>query len=161
MVLHNDSIALQYSVEEVLMGNDSTTLSLRNRCLIPGIYVNHLQRWLDYFSPSQLIFVDGNELRYNPYLVLLTLYKKLNLSSNMIDLTKYIKFNDKKNFYCAVNVKDFKLKCLGSNKGRKYSKMSYKLKKFLTDFYTPYNILLYRIFTFYNFPIPYFLKNFI
>lgn len=64
MKAHNHSIALEFSFYEVVSldvkhksPNEKTMKKLRdlrNRCLGPGAYELHLQRWLSYFSPQQV-----------------------------------------------------------------------------------------------------------
>ena len=56
---HNDPTALKFTFEEVIQakkGSDSplALLNLRSRCLTPGIYHQHLERWLDLFKPEQV-----------------------------------------------------------------------------------------------------------
>ena len=36
------------------------------RCLNPGKYSQHLERWLSYYPPQQLHIIDGDQLRSNP-----------------------------------------------------------------------------------------------
>lgn len=157
MLTHNDSTALQFSAEQVFLQNDTATSHLRNRCLIPGMYARHLQRWFDYFTPLQLILIDGKQLRIDPQLVISLLYAQLKLPADSVNLSKSLRFVAEKGFYCAVKGKTQKLKCLGQNKGRKYSAMTDKLRNFLTKFYAPYNDALSYILTYYKFSLPYFL----
>ena len=64
--------ALKYhSVEELS--------SISHRCLNPGTYAKHLERWLDYFSASQLLIIDGEQLRIDPVLVMNNLQKFLEI----------------------------------------------------------------------------------
>lgn len=101
MKSHNDTTAMKYSFYDVLMlnSNNSSTLShmksLRNRCLDPGQYYKHLKNWLKYFPSKQIIPVDGDLLRNEPYKCLNDLQIKLGLE-NQIDYRKIIKYNKKK-----------------------------------------------------------------
>lgn len=57
MRYHNDPTALSHSFHEVITASDidsSELRSLRNRCLFPGHYAQHLVRWLDYFPARQV-----------------------------------------------------------------------------------------------------------
>lgn len=36
------------------------------RCLNPGKYSQHLERWLSFFPPQQLHIIDGDQLKLNP-----------------------------------------------------------------------------------------------
>ena len=50
--------AAQIPFHKVLTSTHSTSgkdvIALGQRCLVPGLYVQHLERWLMYFSPSQV-----------------------------------------------------------------------------------------------------------
>ena len=50
------------------------------RCLIPGRYAQHLERWLSYFPSQQLLIMDGEELRNDPVSVMnrLQLFLQIN-----------------------------------------------------------------------------------
>ena len=57
MRAHEDKTALKYSFYEVVSAGDDAPhdlRALRNRCLDPGLYHEHLERWLSYYSPSQV-----------------------------------------------------------------------------------------------------------
>lgn len=54
---HEDRAALRYSFYEVISANQhapSDLRSLQNRCLVPGLYATHLERWLTYYPPVQV-----------------------------------------------------------------------------------------------------------
>ena len=36
------------------------------RCLSPGMYAHHLDRWLIYFPSQQISIIDGEQLRLDP-----------------------------------------------------------------------------------------------
>ncbi|CAI9561319.1 unnamed protein product, partial [Staurois parvus] len=66
---HNDPVALNYTFAQVVTAGSHASQQLKNlqsRCLVPGWYATHLERWLTYYPPSQLHIVDGQELRSNP-----------------------------------------------------------------------------------------------
>jgi len=50
---HNDHAALSHTFSDVINSTSRATRELRRRCLNPGLYAQHLQRWLDYFDISQ------------------------------------------------------------------------------------------------------------
>lgn len=50
------------------------------RCLNPGKYAQHLERWLTYYSPQQLHIIDGDQLRSNPIQVMDSLQKFLKIT---------------------------------------------------------------------------------
>lgn len=56
---HNDHTAMKYNFTQVIaarkeLGAPPSLLNLRNRCLNPGLYYQHLMRWLEYFAPNQV-----------------------------------------------------------------------------------------------------------
>lgn len=59
MKFHNDPTALLHNFTSVIKasrkdGSSQNLLNLKSRCLLPGIYHEHLERWLEYFPPSQV-----------------------------------------------------------------------------------------------------------
>ncbi|XP_041116909.1 bifunctional heparan sulfate N-deacetylase/N-sulfotransferase 2-like isoform X2 [Polyodon spathula] len=66
---HQDPVALNYTFQQVVRAPPSAPPQLRalqSRCLSPGAYASHLDRWLQYYPPSQLLLVDGAKLRLKP-----------------------------------------------------------------------------------------------
>ena len=59
---HKNEIALNVDFYDLLNSNANATAgvkSLRNRCLIPGLFAEHLERWMLYFPSNQVyIIVD-------------------------------------------------------------------------------------------------------
>jgi len=56
---HNDLTALSHSFYDVINASSRAAKPLRDlrrHCLNPGLYEQHLQRWLDYFDISQVCF---------------------------------------------------------------------------------------------------------
>ena len=57
MRAHGDPVATNLSFYDVITAPGtapSKVQSLRNRCLNPGLYSQHLNNWLDYFPPRQV-----------------------------------------------------------------------------------------------------------
>ena len=57
MRFHTDKVALSYSFYDVISANEDAPKvlrELRHRCLNPGLYVQHLERWLTYYKPKQV-----------------------------------------------------------------------------------------------------------
>ncbi|CAK5066344.1 unnamed protein product [Meloidogyne enterolobii] len=159
MQAKNDSVALKYSAEEVLIGNFTETDHLKRRSLLPGLYAQHLEYWFDFFPPSNFLFVDGDRLRTEPYLVLRDLFNKLELP--IVDnLSNRLKFSQKKGFHCIVlDNKKASMHCLGKSKGRRYEPMSERLKSHLEAFYSEPNKSLKEFLNEYKIPLPSFLIN--
>lgn len=59
--------------------NEQNIFLLPCRCLNPGMYAKHIERWLDYFPASQLIIIDGEELRNDPVYIMNDLQKFLEI----------------------------------------------------------------------------------
>jgi heparan sulfate N-deacetylase/N-sulfotransferase NDST2 len=49
------------------------------RCLNPGRYAHHLERWLSYFPSQQVLIIDGEELRNGPITVMTRLQQFLQI----------------------------------------------------------------------------------
>lgn len=159
MKSHNDKTAFQFSFYEILMLNSSNQSirsqmkSLRTRCLDSGLYSKHLKNWLKYFTSDQIIQVDGELLRRQPYKCLNDLQKKLGLETE-IDFKKMLKYNKKKGFYCVNGTK-----CLGQSKGRQYPALDLKSKTYLVNFYRDSNRKLLNLFKKYAYSVPTWLKS--
>jgi len=98
------------------------------RCLNPGKYAQHLERWLSFYLPSQLHIIDGEQLRQNPVETLHELQRFLKITP-AFNYSSHLRYDPKKGFFCQVTNED-RTKCLGKSKGRQYPPMedrSYKL----------------------------------
>ncbi|KAH7729577.1 bifunctional heparan sulfate N-deacetylase/N-sulfotransferase 4-like isoform X1 [Aphelenchoides avenae] len=158
---HGDPVAERTSAFELFTGNSTDTRRLRNRCLWPGLYARHLDRWLDHYEPSQFILIDAKQLREKPAVVMRYVVDRLGLSRDAVDFDARLQFVDRKGFYCAVNGgKSGKPKCLGRSKGRKYEQMPPDLRAYLEQFYAEHNQALARLLQRYNFPLPEFLHSY-
>lgn len=57
MRAHKDTVALQHSFYEVVSADENVRHSvkeLKHRSLNPGLYAQHIDRWLSHFDPSQV-----------------------------------------------------------------------------------------------------------
>lgn len=98
------------------------------RCLNPGKYAQHLERWLSFYLPQQLHIIDGEQLRQNPVETLHELQRFLKITP-AFNYSSHLRYDPKKGFFCQVTNED-RTKCLGKSKGRQYPPMedrSYKL----------------------------------
>jgi heparan sulfate N-deacetylase/N-sulfotransferase NDST2 len=149
-----------------------------SRSLWPGLYAQHLDRWLDTFPASQLILVDGDQLQNEPHFVLRELFSRLGLPP-LNGLAHRLKYSPEKGFYCVVhqlenrngtiqkekdaNVKTMflspPLRCLGSSKGRHYQPMSHRLRQHLEAHFRGPNLALKQLLRKYKFPVPKFLLS--
>ena len=163
MKSHDDSIAVKYTPEQLFSMNPEdpeyeSSNRLRQRCLKPGHYAEHLDRWMDYFPPSQIIPIDASTLRLNPVPVLEDLATRLELPSSSLNYAEHLKYNPEKGFYCALV--NGKTKCLGASKGRKYTPMSESLRGMLNSYFAPHNRALLKMLQRYRFATPEWLSKF-
>uniref|UniRef100_A0A914Z2T6 Sulfotransferase domain-containing protein n=1 Tax=Panagrolaimus superbus TaxID=310955 RepID=A0A914Z2T6_9BILA len=160
---HNDSIATKYSPEKLfsmLPGDPEyeVTNRLRQRCLKPGFYAEHVDRWLDYFPPSQIILIDAKAFRLNPTQIMDQLLIDLNLPTSNFNYATNLRYVPEKGFYCTI--KKGKTKCLGASKGRKYIPISDSLRSQLNSYYAGHNRALLKLLNRYKFNVPGWLLNF-
>lgn len=143
---HGDLIALNYSFHEIITANDTApkpVRDLRNRCLNPGKYSTHLDRWLSYFPPQQLHIIDGDLLRSNPIEVMNELQRFLKITP-LVDFANHLRYEPKKGFFCQIGDGD-RTKCLGRSKGRIYPPMEETSHKFLQHYYLSHNTALVKL----------------
>jgi hypothetical protein len=159
MKAHGDPTANKYTAMELFSSNSSEVQRLRNRCLSPGYYVRHFDRWLDYFAPSQFVVIDAKRFRDDPSTDLNDLIDRFGLPRDAFDFEERLQFNEKKGFFCAVDDAG-RSKCLGQSKGRRYDPMPVELRTRLNAIYAEHNGALARFLQKYNFPIPSFLQAF-
>ncbi|KAJ8918343.1 hypothetical protein NQ315_008036 [Exocentrus adspersus] len=144
---HGDIIANNYSFHQVITASDTAPKplrDLRNRCLNPGKYAQHLERWLTYFTPQSLHIIDGEELKSNPVDVMNELQKFLKITP-FFNYTEHLRFDPKKGFFCQV-VNGDHTKCLGRSKGRQYPPMEEKSLKYLQRYYLSHNTALVKLY---------------
>ncbi|KPP76730.1 hypothetical protein Z043_103903 [Scleropages formosus] len=121
---HEDHAALRYTFYDVISAGHHAPpelRSLQNRCLVPGLYAIHLERWLTYFPSSQLLIIDGQQLRNDPAAVMDEVQKFLGVSP-YYNYSQALTFDPQKGFWCQL-LEGGKTKCLGKSKGRKYPSM--------------------------------------
>ncbi|XP_028574118.2 bifunctional heparan sulfate N-deacetylase/N-sulfotransferase 1 isoform X2 [Podarcis muralis] len=143
---HDDPVALKYTFHEVITAGLEASQKLRtlqNRCLVPGWYATHIERWLNNFHANQILVLDGKLLRTEPAKVMETVQKFLGVT-NIIDYHKTLAFDPKKGFWCQL-LEGGKTKCLGKSKGRKYPEMDLDSRAFLRDYYRDHNIELSKL----------------
>ncbi|PNF18256.1 Bifunctional heparan sulfate N-deacetylase/N-sulfotransferase [Cryptotermes secundus] len=143
---HGDQVALNYSFHQVITASDTSPKplrELRNRCLNPGKYSQHLERWLSYYPPQQLHIIDGDQLRSNPVETMNELQRFLKIQPPF-DYSKHLRYDPKKGFFCQV-VNEDHTKCLGRSKGRQYPPMEDKSYKLLQRYYLSHNTALVKL----------------
>lgn len=157
---HKNPASLNFTFYEIITageGSPKIQRELRNRCLNPSIYAQHLERWLDYFPPSQLLILDGQEVKEDPPLVMDKLQKFIEIHP-YVDYRRLLRYDSKKKFYCQVLQSDF-IKCLGPGKGRIYPPMEEAAQKYLKMFFRRHNVALSKLLMKLNQPAPTWLKE--
>lgn len=112
---------------------------LRNRCLNPGKYAQHMERWLSYYAPQQIHIIDGEMLKLNPINVMNDVQRFLKISP-IIDYSHLLKYDNKKGFFCQLVDGDH-TKCLGKSKGKQYPSMEDRCLKLLQRYKLMWNLM--------------------
>lgn len=156
-VAHNFSTALSYSFSDVLNARynpnaSEALLNLTLRCLLPGEYHIHIERWLLYYPPEQILFVDGEELLSSPASVMDQVQLFLNLTY-IINYTDILRFDVEKGFHCILK-EEGKMHCLGPSKGRHYPPMKLDEMEYLIRYFKEPNRKLVALLTRLSRPVP-------
>ncbi|XP_044284819.1 bifunctional heparan sulfate N-deacetylase/N-sulfotransferase 4 [Varanus komodoensis] len=157
---HEDSAALKFNFYEVITsdeGASSELKTLQKRCLIPGWYAIHIERWLTYFSASQLLIIDGQQLRSDPATIMDEVQKFLGVTPHY-NYSEALTFDPQKGFWCQL-LEGGKTKCLGKSKGRKYPPMDQESRAFLSNYYRDHNVELSKLLHRLGQPLPSWLRQ--
>ena len=158
---HGDPAALNYTFHEVITAKGTLPgplRSLQSRCLEPGRYSTHLERWFNYYKSQALHIIDGEELKYDPVSVMNRLQHFLNIKP-FIDFSDKLKFDRKKGFFCRVADDGGQPKCLGKGKGRQYPNMDTESQNFLREHYRLSNEALLKLLNRLGYSIPDWLED--
>uniref|UniRef100_A0A6Q2XGE6 [heparan sulfate]-glucosamine N-sulfotransferase n=1 Tax=Esox lucius TaxID=8010 RepID=A0A6Q2XGE6_ESOLU len=157
---HQDPMAINYTFHEVVTAGPASSrelLTLQRRCLKPGAYATHLERWLHHYQPSQVHIVDGSLLRANPALVMEGIQRFLGVTP-IFNYTQALMYDESKGFWCQ-RVEGGRPKCLGKSKGRKYPDMMPETRAFLTEHYREHNMEMLRLLNRLGQPLPAWLRE--
>ena len=159
---HGDPAAFNFTFHEVITAKGAlltgSIRSLQSRCLEPGKYSAHLERWLNYYKSQAIHIIDGEELKYDPVSVMNRLQHFLNIKP-FIDYSDKLKFDRKKGFFCRVSEDGGPPKCLGKGKGRQYPNMDAESQNFLRDYYRLSNEALLKLLNRLGYSIPDWLED--
>lgn len=125
-------LKIQKKTFQIITASDSAPKALkdlRNRCLNPGKYAQHLERWLAYYAAQQLHIIDGEQLKTHPVDVLTEVQRFLKITPVM-DYSNQLRFDSKKGFFCQI-AEGNRTKCLGKSKGKQYPTMDDRSLKML------------------------------
>ena len=154
MRAHGDTAALNHSFLQVVSAGvnaPKAVRDLRHRCLNPGMYAQHLERWLSLFPPQQLMIIDGDELRADPAAVMTRVQYFLKIEP-FFEYRDHLRFDREKGFFCPVF--EGSVKCLGRSKGRKYEAISEEAETYVRRYFTGANVALSKLLTKLRQPIP-------
>ncbi|XP_064601762.1 bifunctional heparan sulfate N-deacetylase/N-sulfotransferase-like isoform X2 [Liolophura sinensis] len=160
MRAHEDPTALNYTFYEIITANDLSPRGMRelkHRCLNPGMYAHHLEKWLDYYPARQIFIIDGEMLKRDPAQVMTKVQRYLHIEP-FVDYTRNLRYDASKGFFCQI-VNEDKTKCLGRSKGRSYPPMDGRAETFLQRFYRRHNVVLSKLLSHLNQPIPQWLRE--
>ncbi|KAL7981800.1 hypothetical protein Chor_000857 [Crotalus horridus] len=125
---HKDPAALKFSFYQVITAGHHASPELKilqKKCLIPGWFAIHIERWLTYFPSYQLLIIDGQQLRNDPAIVMEEVQRFLGVTPHY-NYSEALTFDSHKGFWCQL-LEEGKTKCLGKSKGRKYPPMDSEL----------------------------------
>nr|NP_001074038.1 heparan sulfate glucosamine 3-O-sulfotransferase 3B1a isoform 1 [Danio rerio]ABH11449.1 heparan sulfate 3-O-sulfotransferase 3X [Danio rerio] len=109
-----------------------------------GMYARHLERWLQFFPMSQLLFVSGERLISDPSGEMARVQHFLGLRREVTH--KHFHFNPAKGFPCLKRPEsNNKPHCLGKTKGRTHPNINPEVIQRLRDFYKPFNKKFYHM----------------
>ncbi|XP_072484253.1 bifunctional heparan sulfate N-deacetylase/N-sulfotransferase 2 isoform X4 [Notamacropus eugenii] len=157
---HGDPIALNHTFYQVISAPPQAPPALRalqSRCLLPGYYSTHLQRWLTYYPSGQVLIVDGQELRTNPAASMESIQKFLGVTP-VLNYTRTLRFDEGKGFWCQ-GLEGGKTRCLGKSKGRRYPDMEPESRLLLIDFFRDHNLELSKLLSRLGQPLPSWLQE--
>ncbi|XP_051838047.1 bifunctional heparan sulfate N-deacetylase/N-sulfotransferase 2 isoform X2 [Antechinus flavipes] len=157
---HGDPAALNHTFYQVISAPRQAPAALRalqNRCLVPGYYSTHLQRWLTYYPSGQVLIVDGQELRANPAASMENIQKFLGVTP-VLNYTRTLRFDEGKGFWCQ-GLEGGKTRCLGKSKGRRYPDMDPESRLLLVDFFRDHNLELSKLLSRLGQPLPSWLQE--
>ncbi|CDW53797.1 bifunctional heparan sulfate [Trichuris trichiura] len=146
MKAHEDRAAMANDFIDVLQAKEESGPEIwrfHQRCLVPGHYSHHLERWLSHFPAKQINIIDGEQLKHEPFGVMSAVQDYLELHP-MINYNELLTFNAKKGFYCLKTLSNHTY-CLGESKGRHYEPMSEEARRWLLNYYKSHNAALLQL----------------
>ncbi|KAM9143522.1 bifunctional heparan sulfate N-deacetylase/N-sulfotransferase 4 isoform 4-T10 [Pangshura tecta] len=188
---HEDPAALKFNFFEVITSDHwapSELRTLQKRCLIPGWYATHIERWLTHFPTSQATSTGyeqqslhgmqssqktGRSMADHLSLQLLIIdgqQLRSDPATVMDEVQKFLgvsphynysealMFDPQKGFWCQL-LEGGKTKCLGKSKGRKYPPMDQESRAFLSSYYRDHNVELSKLLHRLGQPLPYWLRQ--
>ena len=124
-----------YSLKELVFNPDGN-FNLKYHQLVRGIYHFHYSRFLQYFNRSQILVLDGDLFKRDPYI-------GCKQAEEFLGLPPYIKrdhfvFNEERQLLC-LRLDNGSRKCMGPSKGREHVYVSPEDTQRIQQFYRPHN----------------------
>ncbi|KAG5673706.1 hypothetical protein PVAND_003729 [Polypedilum vanderplanki] len=118
------------------------TININYRPLALSIYHQYTLRWLEIFSRSQILVINGDQLITDPI-------SQINRVQDFLGIERRINhenfyFNKTKGFYCLRTMAGDK-KCLKETKGRMHPKVNEKSVSILRKFFVEHNQKFYDL----------------
>ena len=114
---------------------------MENRDIVKrSIYANYWKPWLSLFPRNQILILNGNILRCNPYSILKQTEEFLGLR-NFVRETDFILKNGSPMYCWKVRYEYNSTRCLHDTKlkGRPHPNISQQLMTWMKDYFTPHN----------------------
>uniref|UniRef100_A0A1A9W1W4 Rapamycin-insensitive companion of mTOR n=1 Tax=Glossina brevipalpis TaxID=37001 RepID=A0A1A9W1W4_9MUSC len=109
-----------------------------------GVYARFLEKWLEYFPLSQLLFISGERLIMDPAYEIGRVQDFLGLKRVVTE--KHFYFNATKGFPCLLKSEARSTPhCLGKTKGRNHPHIDLAAIERLREFYRPFNNRFYQM----------------
>ncbi|XP_075156513.1 heparan sulfate 3-O sulfotransferase-B [Haematobia irritans] len=109
-----------------------------------GVYARYLEKWLQYFPLTQLLFISGERLIMDPAYEIGRVQDFLGLKRVVTE--KHFYFNATKGFPCLFKSEARSTPhCLGKTKGRNHPHIEEAAIERLRDFYRPFNNKFYEM----------------
>ncbi|XP_065364581.1 heparan sulfate glucosamine 3-O-sulfotransferase 6 [Calliphora vicina] len=109
-----------------------------------GVYARYLEKWLQFFQLSQLLFISGERLIMDPAYEIGRVQDFLGLKRVVTE--KHFYFNATKGFPCLFKSEARSTPhCLGKTKGRNHPHIETVAIERLRDFYRPFNNKFYEM----------------
>ena len=99
-------------------------------------YDNKYEEWLQYFDRRQILVVDGDLLKGDPYAVIHQMEEFLGVDQVVTRANFY--FNETKGFFCKRKTEDATI-CMSSQKGRYHPEIDPVISNKLHEYFKPHN----------------------
>lgn len=130
------------SLENRIIGRGGR-INRKYRAVRTSMYLRWYKEWIKYFKQTQILIVDGSELRHNPWKTVKKVEKFLGLPPQ-VDKNEFY-YNETRGFYCMTNGRaNGTPKCLNESKGRLHPHLNESIKRKLRQFYERYNRLFFN-----------------